>query len=77
MKFAAKIYAGNIYVGKISANSFSTLKRLASAKCNRYYKPLDTMTVYHANDKDVVPELRYTRINKLVPNNTIVRGTWG
>lgn len=76
MKFAAKVYAGDIYVGKVSANSFPALKRLASGKCNNYFQVIDTMTVYRANDDDTEKEIRFTRINRKAPNNTIVRGCW-
>ena len=76
MKFAAKVYAGDIYVGKVSANSFPTLKRLASGKCNNYFHMVDTMAVYRANDEDTENEIRFTRINRKAPNNTIVRGCW-
>ena len=76
MKFAAKVYAGDIYVGKVSANSFSALKRLASKKCNNYFKAIDTMTVCRANDEDIETEIRFTRINRKAPNNAVVRGRW-
>lgn len=76
MKFAAKVYAGDIYLGKVSANSFPVLKRLASRKCNNYFKAIDTMTVYRVNDEDAENEIRFTRINRKAPNNTIVRGCW-
>lgn len=76
MKFAAKVYAGGIYVGKVSANSFPILKRLASRKCNNYFRAVDTMSVYRANDEDTEKEIRFTRINRKAPNNTIVRGCW-
>ena len=76
MKFAAKVYAGGIYVGKVSANSFPTLKRLASGKCNNYFQVIDTMAVYRANDEDTEKEIRFTRINRKAPNNTVVRGCW-
>ena len=76
MKFAAKVYAGDIYLGKVSANSFPALKRLASRKCNNYYHTVDTMAVYRANDEDTENEIRFTRINRKAPNNTVVRGCW-
>lgn len=68
--------AGDLYIGKVSANSFSALKRLASKKCNNYFKAFDTMTVCRANDEDMEKEIRFTRANKKSPNNTIVRGCW-
>ena len=76
MKFAAKVYAGDLYIGKVSANSFSALKRLASKKCNNYYHAVDTMAVYRANGEDTENEIRFTRRNRLTPNNTVVRGCW-
>ena len=76
MKFAAKVYAGDLYIGKVSANSFPTLKRLASKKCNNYYHAVDTMAVYRANGEDTENEIRFTRRNRLTPNNTVVRGCW-
>lgn len=76
MKFAAKVYAGDIYVGKVSADTFPVLKKLASGKCNNYFKAVDTMVVYRANDEDMDQEIRFTRINRKTPNNNIVRGHW-
>ena len=76
MTLAAKVYAGDIYVGKVSANSFPALKRLASRKCNNYYHAVDTMSVYRANDEDTENEIRFTRRNRLTPNNAVVRGCW-
>ena len=76
MKFAAKVYAGDIYLGKVSANSFPALKRLASRKCSNYYHAVDTMAVCRANDEDTEKEIRFTRINRKAPNNTVVRGCW-
>lgn len=76
MNFAAKVYAGGIYIGKISANSFPAIKRLASGKCNDYHQAIDTMIVYRANDEDTDQEIRFTRLNRKAPNNTIVRGCW-
>lgn len=61
MKFAAKVYAGDLYIGKVSANSFPALKRLASKKCNNYFKAIDTMTVCCANGENMEKEIRFTR----------------
>lgn len=72
--FAAKIYAGDVFMGHASASSLSALKRSASKLCNNLNKPLDTMTVYMADGKEV--SIRYTRLNKVSPNNTITRGSW-
>ena len=76
MKFAAEVYAGDIYVGKISANSFPALKRLASGKCNNYFHVIDTMAVYRFNDVDTDKAIRFTRVNRKAPNNTMIRGCW-
>ena len=76
MKFAAKVYTGDIYLGKVSANSFPVLKRLASRKCNNHHHAVDTMAVCRANDEDTEKEIRFTRINRKAPNNTVVRGCW-
>lgn len=75
MNFAAKVYSGDVYLGKISSNTMKGLKRHASLLCNNYNKPIDTLIVYHANFVDI-DEVKYTRINKLSPNNTVVRGIW-
>lgn len=76
MKFAAKVYAGDIYVGKVSADTFPAIKRLASVKCNSYHQAIDTMVVYRVNDEDTDPEIRFIRLNRKAPNNTIMRGRW-
>lgn len=76
MKFAARVYAGDVYIGKVSANTFPAIKRLASEKCNNYSKVVDTMVIYRANDEDTDQEIRFTRLNRKAPNNTIVRGRW-
>lgn len=75
MKFAGKVYAGDLYLGDINANCMTGLKQKASLLCNQHKKPTDTMLVYHANWMDI-DEVKYTRINKLSPDNRIVRGSW-
>ena len=75
MKYAGKIYSGDILVGSICANSLPVLKRIASHKCNDYFRPVDTMVLHRADDKEI-KELTFTRINKLAPDNGIVRGQW-
>lgn len=75
MKFAARVYSGDLFLGSISSNSMKGLKSHASSLCNHYNKPIDTLIVYHADFVDI-DEVKYTRINKVSPNNEIIRGTW-
>ena len=75
MKFAAKVYSGDVYLGKISSETMQGLKCRASSMCNNYNKPVDSLIVYHANSVDI-DEVKYTRINKLSPNNEVIRGKW-
>lgn len=75
MKFAGKLYAGNLFLGHVCANSLHVLKRIASQKCNRYFMAFDKMILHRADDKEV-DELSFTRINRLSPDNTVIRGTW-
>lgn len=70
----AEVYCSEKFVGYIHANNVRDLKRKASILCNRRYSPVDEMLVYMAFGKDA--NCRYTRINKVYPNNTITRGTW-
>lgn len=60
------------------ASSLSQLKRLASRYANNDYRSIDEMRVTvhdvrHCENTDIV---RFTRINKVCPNNTIKRGVW-
>lgn len=71
--FEAKVYSGDIYLGWVKANDMSVLKRKASTLCNRYNKAIDTMFVTINGKKQ---EIRYTRRNKLSPDNKVIRGTW-
>lgn len=75
MKFAGKVYSGNLFLGSICANSMSALKRNASRKCNEHFQAIDKMVLHRANDKDI-KDLTFTRINRKSPNNTIIRGQW-
>ena len=75
MKFAGKLYSGYILIGSICANDFTTLKRIASRKCNDYANPIDKMVLHRVNDQEN-GELTFIRINRLSPNNTVVRGKW-
>ncbi len=71
--FEAKVYSGDIYLGLVKANDMSVLKRKASTLCNRYNKAVDTMLVT-INSKE--QEIRYSRRNKLSPDNKVIRGVW-
>lgn len=75
MKYAGKLYSDDILVGHICANSFVALKRIASRKCNKYFRAIDTMVLHRADDKEVEKHT-FIRINQLAPDNTIVRGQW-
>lgn len=75
MKFAGKVYSDDILVGNISANNMTELKRKASTLCNRYCRAIDTMILHRVNDEEV-DGIKFLRINKLSPNNEIVRGKW-
>lgn len=75
MKFAGKVYSGDILLGNICADSMTSLKKIASRKCNRYFKSIDTMVLHQANNKEV-NNLTLVRVNRKSPNNTIIRGQW-
>lgn len=75
MKFAGKLYAGNLYLGVVSSDTLTGLKRIASKKCNAHYAVMDNLFLFRINDcEDKCVTL--SRINKKAPNNTIVRGIW-
>lgn len=69
----AKLYTGDKFIGKIVAKSLTSLKRMASQKCNGYFNTFDSMVVFHAKGKDIA-EVKLTRANLIYPNNTIIRG---
>ena len=75
MEYAGKVYSRDIFVGCVCANNITTLKRKASILCNNYYSNIDTMILHKADGKEI-GELKFTRINKLSPNNEVVRGEW-
>ena len=75
MNYAGKLYSGDVYIGIVNANSMRGLTWRASMLCNRYNKPVDTMILHKAAGQEV-NELRFTRHNKLSPNNQIIRGQW-
>ena len=62
----------------ITANDITTLKRLASRAANENYFVADGMTVFVSPDTPFQPveRLSFIRINKIAPNNTIIRGKW-
>lgn len=59
---------------KITAKTFSQIKRLASRKANKNYNIIDTL--YIIDFPGVDHPLTCTRINRKAPNNTIIRGKW-
>lgn len=62
-----------IYGKTIQAKTFAQLKRLASREANKKSKSYDEF--YLISGPGVQP-LLFTRRNKKVPNNTIIRGEW-
>lgn len=74
--FAGEVYVSGILVGFICANSFSSLKRKASAMCNKRCGGVDRMVLHRVNGKDVDDKVTFTRTNKLSPHNEVIRGEW-
>lgn len=62
-----------IYGKEIKAKTLKGLKCKASKIANNYRKPFDEMFV---TGDDFFQALRFIRINKKCPNNTIVYGQW-
>lgn len=60
------------------ASSLSQLKRLASRWANNDFHSVDEMivTVHNVQRCENTDIFRFTRINKVCPNNTIKRGMW-
>lgn len=75
MKYAAKVYTDDIFLGVVSGNSLSSIKRAATRKCNRYFRMFDTFVLYRASGKEVA-DIKFMRVNRKCPNNTIQRGEW-
>lgn len=75
MKFAGKVYSRDIFCGDVCANDLPTLKRKASRMCNGYFSAYDTMVLHRINGEEN-GTVTFARINKLSPNNTVVRGQW-
>jgi hypothetical protein len=74
MEYTGEVFCGNKFVGNIYAKNFATLKRKASKLCNNYCKSVDTIKLYLNCREDAF--VTFTRINRVFPNNEIVRGTW-
>lgn len=62
-----------LYGRTVKANTITGLKRKASAVANGYFNPVDEMVVCCGPNNQ---ESTYMRINRTMPNNTIVRGQW-
>ena len=62
----------------IFANSISQLKRLASVYANNTFNPIDTLDValHNVYACENVELYHFERFNKVLPKNTIERGTW-
>lgn len=62
----------------IVAKNLKQLKRLASRCANNDYRPIDTMqvTLHSVNASENIDIIHFIRINKVMPNNTIIRGNW-
>lgn len=62
----------------IVAQTLKQLKRLASRYANNDYRPIDIMrvTVHCINGRANIDIMHFIRINKIAPNNTIIRGGW-
>lgn len=75
MRFEGKLYAGNLYLGIVAADTLPGLKRKASKKCNDHYAVMDNLFLYRINDQERKC-VTLSRINKKSPNNRIVRGIW-
>lgn len=73
--FKAKLYSGDKHIGEVCAKSIPALKRAASRKCNNYFNVVDEMVLMSVQP-DCQVELKFTRINRKSPNNTIERGQW-
>ena len=60
-----------VYGEEIEGRNITVLKQKASRIANRRFNAIDTMIV-----TDGSKELKYTRINRKCPNNTITYGIW-
>ena len=75
-RYEARVYSGDTFVKFIETQSISTLKRLASIKCNNHYNTIDSMIVEVYEGKMQSANIRLNRINRKYPNNIIERGQW-
>ena len=72
-------YHGTVNDGRIFiTKTISQLKRLASREANKTFKTMDVLQVVtHDVNKGINTDIvRFQRINKVMPNNTIQRGIW-
>jgi len=72
-------YHGTVNDGRIFiTKTISQLKRLASREANNTFKTMDVLQVTtHDVNKGINTDIvRFQRINKVMPNNTIQRGIW-
>jgi hypothetical protein len=87
MKFTAELFSGSGYkmrhVGTVTADTLTTIKRLASRICNNYFSVYDRMELIefvNIADMDGVRVVEnhyvFARHNKKTPDNTIRRGEW-
>ncbi|MBQ8806504.1 MAG: hypothetical protein IJZ68_08625 [Bacteroidaceae bacterium] len=76
MPFQGFLYAGDVYLGLISANTMPAMKREASRLCNQHFAAIDKLVLIRANNQDLENHVTYQRINKKAPDNTIIRGKW-
>jgi hypothetical protein len=62
----------------MQAKTFTQLKRLASREANNTFNTMDVLqvTTHDVNKGINIDIVRFHRINKVMPNNTIQRGTW-
>lgn len=74
MKYAGRVFSGNILVGHICADSMTVLKRKASKLCNRDYQAINMIILHQVNGKEACMLLM--RVNKFNSNNKVVRGVW-
>lgn len=75
MKFAGKLYAGSVFLGVVSADTLTGIKRIASKKCNNHYAVIDNLFLFRINNSESRC-VTLSRINKKSPDNRIVRGKW-
>ena len=61
------------YGREFEASTMQAAKRSASRIANGHYKAVD---VLHVIEVETGISATFLRVNKVCPNNTIVRGTW-